>query len=149
MKPSQKYLWIDVHTDERRRLFAAARILLADGSTLCIESTIYREGGVDGADPAVALAAGVEPVRNQAIDEALDKLCTVVSHPAVMAAIPLPARLALKMVCKARNLQKIKQAAAAEGDDDEEQEAAGELEIMLRHGDAIERRAVGALRIWA
>lgn len=144
-----KSLFLNVYTDKERRLWGVARVCLADGSCLCIESKIYREMGVQGADPNVMRAAGSDSARNLALDEALDKLCTVAAHPAVMAAIPLPARIALRMVCKARNLQKIKQAAAAEGDEDEEQEAAGELRIMLEHGDPIERRAVGALRMWA
>jgi|CXWL01.1.fsa_nt_gi hypothetical protein len=143
MSENQRSLFLNVYQDKERRVWGVARICLADGSCLCIESKIYREYGVEG-----AVAGDDEPPKNQALDEALDKLCKVVAQPVVRAAIPLPARLALALVCKARNLQKIKKAAELDDNTADVEEAVGELRQLHRSQNPITRRAVNAMRLW-
>lgn len=127
-----------------------ARICLADGSCLCVESRVYRSYTQDGSDRGAILGGDEddEPAPNQALDEALDKLCKITANKTIMRAIPLPARLALKLVCTARNLQKIKRAAEDEGDDELAGKAHSKLKRMSRSEDEATRRAHNALRLW-
>lgn len=140
-----KFFWLKVCRDLQRRVWASARVQMKDGSCLVIEGRVFKESGVQGRDYA---AGDEEPPQNKALDDALDKLCKLAKTPLVKAALPLPARLALSAVCKARNLSKIKKAIdqGDEGADEyDADEVSGELRIMVEHGD-VERRAVGAVR---
>jgi len=139
-----KQLFLNIQRDDQGRVWGVARICLADGSCLCVESRVYREA--PGAKGSFQTLAGEE---RHPLDEALDKLCRLTEHPVVMHALPLPARLALKLVCKARNLQKIKRAAEEDGNDGDVEEAIGALESMRCGGDPIARRAIAAQRLWA
>lgn len=111
-----------------------------DGSCLVIQSRIYRE--------MVAGAVGDEPARNQALDEALDKLCHLAEEPRVKSVLPLTVRAALKLVCTARNLQKVKKAAEEEGDEETEEVAGRQLKRFQRHPNPLAQRAHRALRLW-
>lgn len=143
-----KSLYLNVCRDKERRVWGVARLCLSDGSCLVIESRIYRDLDVKGRDHA---AGDEEPAKNKALDEALDKLCVLAKKPGIKQAIPLPARVALMAVCKARNLQKIKKAIDLEPEeyDEEDEEEVGAEWRDLKHSDnPIYQRALGALRLW-
>lgn len=150
-----KNLFLNVHQDPDGRIWGVARLCMADGSCLVVESRIYREQSQEAGPTSYRgqYAAGededeTEPPKNKALDEALDKLCRITKNKVIMRAIPLPGRLALKAVCTARNLMKIKRAAEQDGDDDEREEAAGALRRMGTHQKETVRRAHKALRLW-
>lgn len=139
-------LFLNVARDAKGRVWGIARICLADGSCLVVESRVYRgmcgEGVLGGDDE------DSEPNENRALDEALDKLCKITDNKVIMRAIPLPARVALKLVCTARNLKKIKEAAENDGDDELAGKAHARLRRLERSDDEQEQRAVRALRLW-
>lgn len=133
-------LYLNVSQDPQGRIWGEARICFPDGSCLVIQSRVYRE--------MVAGAQGDEPARNQALDEALDKLCHLAEESRVKKLLPLPVRAALKLVCTARNLQKIKKAAEEEGDEETEEVAGRQLRKFARHPSPLAQRAHRALRLW-
>lgn len=141
-----KQLFLNVCRDTSGRIWGVARICLADGSCLTVESRVYKtyaEEGVAGGDDEDA-----EPTPNQALDEALDKLCKITKNRSIMRAIPIPARLALKLVCTARNLKKIQQAAEEEGNDELAGRAHAKLREMSRSKHPLVHRSHRALRLW-
>lgn len=142
-------LWIHICRDDQRRVWGVVRAKMTDGSNLVIEGRVFRETGVQGRDYA---AGGEEPPKNRALDDALDKLCKLAKTPVVKAALPLPVRVALMAVCKARNLMKIKKAIDLEPEeyDDDDAEAVGAQWSNLRRSrNPIHQRAIGALRLWS
>lgn len=136
-------LFLNVKQDNSGRLWGEARICFPDGGCLVIQSRVYREGG-----GAVAGAQGDEPPRNKALDEALDKLCHLVEDSKIKKLLPLTVRAALKLVCTARNLAKIKRAAEEDGDEETEEAAGRQLRKFARHQSPLAQRAYGALRLW-
>jgi len=147
-----RQLFLNVCRDKSGRVWGVARMCLADGSCLVIESRIYKTYNNNALPDGREVFAGVdeddEPAENQALDEALDKLCKLTQNRAIMRAVPLPARLALKLVCTARNLKKIKDAAENEGDDELAGRAHARLRQMSRSKNATAVRAHRALGLW-
>jgi len=134
-------LYLNIKQDPQGRLWGEARICFPDGSCLVIQSRVYREGvGL------VAGAVGDEPQSHQALDEALDKLCHLVEDSRLKSAIPLYVRTAIKIVCKARNLQKIKRAAEEEGDEETEEAAGREWRRIAGHPNPMARRAAALVK---
>jgi len=146
MSSIPRALFLNVARDKQGRVWGIARICLADGSCLVVESRVYRgmcgEGVLGGDDE------DSEPSENRALDEALDKLCKITDNKVIMRAIPLPARVALKLVCTVRNLKKIKEAAENEGDDELAGRAHAKLRRFARSDDEQAQRAYNALRLW-
>lgn len=143
-----KNLFLNVCQDPQGRIWGVARVCLADGSCLVLESRMYRERPRLGEDALAGEDEDAEPPRNQALDEALDKLCRITKRPAIMRVIPLPARLALRAVCAARNLMKTKRAAEEDGDEELAGRAKKQLIRMRRSNNETIARAVGAMRLW-
>lgn len=146
--PAPRNLFLNVARDPQGRVWGIARICLADGSCLVVESRVYKSvcnagDGVMGGDDE-----DMEPTTNRALDEALDKMCKITENKAIMRAIPPVARLALRAVCTARNLAKIKQAAEEEGDDELAGRAHAKLRRMGKSDDEVIKRAHAALRLW-
>ena len=144
-------LFLNLQKDDAGRMWGVARICTSDGGCIVVESRIYRQRPGESANPwpEMQSASGADDsAKNLALDEALDKLCTLSKKPGIRDAIPLPARMALALVCKARNLQKIKKAAEQEGDDDRAEEAGAEYTRLTRSHNPITQRVMGAMRLW-
>lgn len=146
-----KHLFLNIQQDNAGRWWGIAKICLKDGSCLIVESRIYKQAtpGSPGIDDG-AIYVGEDDDENPravALDEALNKLCRITEHKNIMRAIPLPARLALKTVCTARNLIKISRAAEDEGDEETVGKARRSLKRLASSD--IGRRAIRAQRLWA
>lgn len=144
-----RQLFLNVCRDSAGKVWGVARVCLNDGSCLVIESRVYKSAPGSSYDGAAIGDDGEDEPRNMALDEALDKLCKLTKNKAVMRAIPAPARLAIKLVCTARNLRKIQEAAENEGDEELAGLAHRKLRKMERSENELAQRAHKALRLWA